>query len=126
MRIKMVGIPVTDPVKAFKHYTEVLGFKELMYDPGAQLCLVVSHDDPKGTSIILEPNGNPISKNFQTSLYEAGIPIITLCVDNLKEEHLRLVNLDVKFKKEPKQESWGWDSVFDDGFGNWIQLMQDL
>ena len=121
----MVGIPVTDPMEAFKHYTEVLGFKELMYDPAGQLAIVVSHDDPKGTSIILEPNENPISLNFQTGLYKAGIPIITLCVDNLKEEYLRLFNLDVRFKKEPKQESWGWDSVFDDGFGNWIQLIQE-
>lgn len=33
MRISMVSVFVTDPVKAFKHYTEVLGFDEVMFVP---------------------------------------------------------------------------------------------
>ena len=34
MKIAMVSVFVEDPVKAFKYYTEVLGFEELMYSPG--------------------------------------------------------------------------------------------
>lgn len=121
----MVGIAVNDPIAAFKFYTTILGFKEYMYDPNAQLAIVVSEAEPDGTTLILEPaSGNEISKDFQTKLRAAKIPVITLSTDDLKAEYIRLVNLDVSFLKEPTQQSWGMESIFDDGQGNYVQLVQ--
>ncbi len=125
MKIKMTSIPVPNPSAAFKHYTEVLGFQELLFDPEAQLAIVVSPHDPQGTSLMLEPNSNPISKNYQTALYDQRIPIMTFSTENLKEEYVRLINLDVKFLKEPTQEDWGQEAIFDDNHGNYIQLIQE-
>jgi len=124
MKIAMTSIPVPDPSQAHKHYTEVLGFESKIIDHSAKLAIVVSPSDPNGTMLMLEPNEHPISKTYQESLYKAGIPIMSFGVVNLKEEYIRLVNLDVRFKKEPTEEAWGWDSIFDDQQGNWIQLIQ--
>ena len=124
MKIAMCSIPVNDPIKAFKHYTEILGFQEMMYDPQHQLAIVLSPEDKNGVSLMLEPNTNPISKAYQEGLYNSGIPCITLGTDDIKAEYIRLVNLDVAFKKEPTLQSWGWEAIFDDGQGNWIQIIQ--
>lgn len=125
MKIKMTSIPVSDPIKAFKHYTEVLGFQKLMYDEKGKLAIIVSPDDPNGTSLLLEPNDMPEYNKLQKIAYDAKMPYITFSVPDLKAEYIRLTNLDVRFIKEPKEEAWGWDSVFDDGQGNYIQLIQD-
>jgi len=126
MKIKMVSIPVIDPIKAFKYYTTILGFQEFMYDPSAQLAIVVSADEPNGTAMILEPAlMSEISKTYQEKLRAAKIPVITLGVEDINAEYIRLVNLDVPFLKNPSQQSWGIEAIFDDGQGNYIQLMEE-
>ncbi|HUE75800.1 MAG TPA: VOC family protein, partial [Chloroflexota bacterium] len=56
MKIAMTSVLVDDPIKAFKFYTEVLGFAERLYMPEAQLAIVVSPEEPNGTGLLLEPN----------------------------------------------------------------------
>ena len=124
MKIKMVSIPVLDPIMAFKQYTEVLGFDEFMYDPKGQLAIVVSPDDPKGTALLLEPNTHELSENYRAGLKKEKIPAITFGVDDIKAEYIRLVNLDIQFIKEPTLMAWGWEAIFDDNCGNYIQLIQ--
>jgi catechol 2,3-dioxygenase-like lactoylglutathione lyase family enzyme len=77
MKIQMVSVFVEDPMEAYKFYTEVLGFVSRMYLPEAYIAIVASPEEPDGTSLLLEPNENPIAKNYQTALYKAGIPVIT-------------------------------------------------
>jgi catechol 2,3-dioxygenase-like lactoylglutathione lyase family enzyme len=77
MRITLTGIPVDDPLKAFRFYTEILGFVERMYVPDANLAIVASPEDPDGTGLLLEPNDNPISRTFQQGVYDQGLPIMT-------------------------------------------------
>jgi len=125
MKIKMTSIPVDDPIKAFKHYTEVLGFQKLMYEEKGKLAIVVSPDDPDGTALLLEPNDMAEYNTVQKKLYASKIPSITFSVDDIKSEYIRLINLDVKFIKTPTEEAWGWDAVFDDNQGNYIQLIQE-
>ena len=125
MKIRMTSIPVLDPIKAYKVYTEILGFQELMYDPKERLAIIVSAEASTETAIILEPSDNEISHNYRTALYAAKIPVMTFSTENLKEEYIRLTNLDIRFIKTPTEVSWGWEAIFDDGCGNYLQLIQE-
>lgn len=124
MKIQLAGIHVNDPKEAFKFYTEVLGFKEKLYNPEANLAIVVSPEDLGGTSLLLEPNDNSIAREYQESLYNGGIPPIVFSVENLAKEYQRLVDLGVDFVKTPVKTDWGMEAIFDDTCGNLIQLME--
>jgi len=63
--------------------------------------------------------------SFQKQLRAAKIPVITFSVKDLDAEYIRLVNLDVQFLKNPKMQSWGKEAIFDDGQGNYIQLIEE-
>jgi len=125
MKIKMTGIYVEDPVSAFKFYTEILGFKKLMYMPEAHLAIVVSPEDENGTALLLEPNGNPIAKDYQEKVSKAKLPVIVFGVENVQKEYERLRKLGVQFINKPETNEWGTSAVFDDTCGNYIQIHQD-
>lgn len=125
MKIQLTGIHVNDPTKAFKFYTEKLGFKERLYMPEAKIAIVVSPEDLNGTGLLLEPNDNSIAREYQEGLYNASIPAIVFSVDNLAREYQRLVDLGVDFIKSPVKTDWGLEAIFDDTCGNYIQLMEE-
>lgn len=126
MKIKMVGIYVADVEKAFHFYTEILGFKKKLYMPEYKLAIVVSPEQTDGTALLLEPNENPIAKNYQQALYKEGIPVIVFGVDDIYEEYERLKQKGVKFKNEPQKTQWGIHVDFEDTCGNFIRIHQDL
>lgn len=125
MKISMTGIPVDDPIKAYKFYTEVLGFQELMYMPDHQLANVVSPEAPDGTALLLEPRGDDFAKTFQEKVHSAGLPIIIFGVDDIQSEYDRMKAAGVEFKSEPKTTEWGTQAIFNDTCGNWVQLHQE-
>ncbi|WP_159467745.1 VOC family protein [Dyadobacter sp. 3J3] len=122
MKIGMAGIFVNDPKEAFKFYTEILGFQEKLFMPEENLAIVVSPEDPNGTTLLLEPTDNPIGKTYQEALYQSNIPAIVFAPNDIHEEYERLKNLGVVFKKEPETTEWGTMAIFDDTCGNLIQL----
>jgi len=124
MKIKLTSVFVNDPNKAFKFYTEVLGFVKKLHVPEAYLAIVVSPEEPEGTALLLEPNSNPIAKTYQEALYQAGLPPIVFGVEDIQKEYERLKNLGVVFRKEPTKTEWGTETVFEDTCGNLIQLHQ--
>ena len=124
MKIGMTSIYVSDPVAAFQYYTTTLGFMERMFVPEANLAIVVSKEDTNGTNLLLEPNENPLAKTYQEALYKSGIPVITMFSDDIRAEYEKLKELGVVFKKSPTKADWGTEAVFDDTFGNYIQLAQ--
>lgn len=124
MKIGLTSIFVSDPIEAFHYYTKVLGFGERMFIPEANIAIVVSKDDPNGTGLLLEPNENPLARTYQEGLYQAGIPVITMSSDDIRAEHEELHELGVKFTRGPAKTDWGIEAIFDDGFGNFIQLIQ--
>ncbi len=124
IKIALTGIFVDDPSKAFKFYTETLGFAERMHIPEAKLAIVASPDEPSGTGLLLEPNDNPIGSTYQQALYNQGLPAIVLGVDDIQKEYERLKGLGVTFQGEPTKSEWGTQAVFDDTCGNLIQLHQ--
>lgn len=124
MKIGMTSVFVDDPVKAFHFYTEVLGFTKKLFMPEKWIAIVVSSQDPNGTSLMLEPNHNAIAKRYQTALYKAGIPVIVFTTSDIKQECERLKGLGVLIRKEPTKTKFGTESLFEDGFGNIIQLYE--
>lgn len=124
MKIGMTSVFVDDPVRAFHFYTTVLGFAKKIFIPNQWLAIVVSPEDPEGTSLMLEPNHNAIAKRYQQGLYKAGIPIIVFTTPDIDKECERLRNLGVQFRKEPVKTEYGTEALFEDGFGNIIQLYE--
>jgi predicted enzyme related to lactoylglutathione lyase len=126
LKIKMFGIAVQDPIKAHQHYTTILGFRSYMYDPENLLAIVVAEEDPEGPTLMLEPVSHSVlATQYQKGLREKKIPVITLSVEDIRAEYIRLVNLDVPFLKKPTETAWGIEAIFDDGQGNYIQLIQE-
>lgn len=125
MKIAMTSVFVENPVKAYDFYTKVLGFKGKVFKPEHFIAIVASPEEEEGTQLLLEPNGNPVAKNYQEGLYNSNIPCIIFTVENLEATHKELVTKGVRFVKEPTRGDWGLESVFDDGFGNYILLMQE-
>lgn len=125
MKIGVTSVFVSDPVAAFHFYTNVLGFVEKVFKPGKWISIVVSSDDPEGTSLMLEPNHNAIAKRYQQALFKAGLPCIVFTTADIKSEYNRLTAQGVHFRKAPAKTSDGIAALFEDGFGNIIQLLQD-
>jgi predicted enzyme related to lactoylglutathione lyase len=124
MKIALVSIFVSDPLEAFRFYTQVLGFVEQLYMPEAYLAIVASPEEPQGTGLMLEPNNNPIASTYQQALYAAGLPAMVFGVADIQAEYERLTAAGVTFTQPPTQESWGKQAILEDGFGNLIQLHQ--
>jgi len=124
MKIGMTSVFVNDPATAFKFYTEILGFMEKMCMPQYNLAIVVAAEDTNGTALLLGPVDNPLSKQFQTGLYNTGIPAIVFITNNIQTEYEKLKAKGVHFSSEPVKTEWGIQAIFDDTCGNMIQLHQ--
>jgi predicted enzyme related to lactoylglutathione lyase len=124
MRIALTSVSVDDPIKAFKFYTEVLGFSERTFIPEMRLAIVASPEEPDGTALLLEPNENSDTKAYFQGVFDAGIPVIVFGVDDVEAEFERLKNLGVVFRQAPTVTDWGTQAVFDDTCGNYIQIHQ--
>ena len=124
MKIGLTSVYVHDVNAAFKFYTEVLGFVEKLRVPEADLAIVVSPEEPEGTALLLEPNGNPIAKAYQEAIYREGLPQIVFLVKDIHQDHERMKKLGVVFRQGPTKTEWGTQAVFDDTCGNFIQLHQ--
>ena len=127
MKIAMVSVFVEDPVKAFNFYTEVLGFEEVMYSPENYIAIVKSPLDSDGVTLLLEPTepgGLEIAKKYKKELYKLGIPVISFSSADIHKTVDELKEKGVIFKKEPAKTDYGFEAVFDDSNGNFIQLYQ--
>jgi predicted enzyme related to lactoylglutathione lyase len=124
MRIALTSVTVFDPLAAFRFYTETLGFVEKMYMPDMQIAIVISPEDPDGTSLLLEPRGGFGSDKYYEGIYNEGIPVIIFGTDDVRAEYERLKALGVVFKQEPTKTEWGTQAIFDDTCGNYIQIHQ--
>ena len=124
MKIALTSLYVDNPEKAFRFYTEVLGFVEKLHVPEAQLAIVASSEEFDGPGLLLEPNSNPIAGTYQKDLFSAGIPVIVFGVDDIQKEYLRLKDHGVVFRGEPRATEWGTQTLFEDTCGNLIQLHQ--
>jgi len=126
MKIKLTSVMVSNQDKAFKFYTEILGFvKKTEIPMGEHKWLtVVSKEEQDGCELVLEPMGFEPAKVFQKELYAAGIPATAFQVDDINKEFGRLSGLGVKFSIQPTRMGTATLAVFDDTCGNNLQIYQ--
>lgn len=124
MKIVIASVSVIDPIAAFKFYTETLGFVEKLYQPEMFIAIVVSPEDPNGTTLLLEPRGGYGSDKYYDGIYEAKLPVIIFGTDDVQAEYERLKALGVTFTQEPTKTDWGTQAIFDDTCGNFAQIHQ--
>ena len=101
MRINVTSVLIDDQDKALRFYTDVLGFVKKTEIPlgEARWLTVVSREEPDGTELLLEPDGQPAAKPFE-----------------------RLRSLGIRFTQEPVEAGSVTTAVFDDTCGNLIQI----
>nr|WP_106783009.1 VOC family protein [Lysinibacillus timonensis] len=126
MKIIVTSIFVENQEKALTFYTETLGFIKKHDVPVGEFrwIALVSQDEQDGTELILEPNNNPIAREYQRKLYEQGVPITMFGVEDVQKEYDRLITHDVRFTIEPTIMGEVTLAVFDDTCGNLIQIVQ--
>lgn len=126
MRINLVSVAVDDQEKAFRFYTEKLGFQKKHDIPLGKhrWITLVSPDEPNGPELCLEPDEHPAVKPFKTALVEDGIPFTSFEVKDVAAEHQRLEAAGVRFTQPPVDYGGVIAAVFDDTCGNLIQIAQ--
>ena len=126
MRIALTSVFVNDQDEALRFYTETLGFVKKHDLPVGEFkwLTVVSPDEPDGTELLLEPNENPVAREFQKGIFDQGIPAASFGVMDIRAEYEKLKSLGVAFTIEPTELPNVTIAVFDDTCGNLIQIMQ--
>jgi catechol 2,3-dioxygenase-like lactoylglutathione lyase family enzyme len=126
MQIKFVSVMVEDQESALEFYTKILGFNKMADIPMGSFrwLTVTSPDGIEGVELVLEPTHFVPSKNYQKSLFEAGIPALALITKNIEEEYQRLSKQGVTFRGEPKQIGIIKTVLFEDTCGNLINLVE--
>jgi predicted enzyme related to lactoylglutathione lyase len=124
MKIELASVFVDDTNKAFKFYTEVLGFVKKVHIPEINWITVASPDEPEGTQLLLEPNSNPVAETYQKGIFDQGIPATSFAVEDIEKEYERLVQLGVEFTIKPTKSVGASIAVFNDTCGNLIQIHQ--
>ena len=126
MHITLTSVFVSDQNEALRFYTETLGFVKKHDVPVGKFkwLTVVSPDDPDGTELLLEPNDNPVAKEYQKGIFDQGIPAASFSVTDIRAEYEKLKSLGVAFTMEPTELPNVTIAVFDDTCGNLIQIMQ--
>ena len=129
MRIKLESVSVSDQDHALSFYTEKLGFvkkRDIPMGHGARFLTVVSPEEPEGTELMLEPNGeHAATKAYKQALRSEGIPLTAFLVDDCRAEHDRLVGLGVAFKSPPFDSPDSTMAILDDTCGNWIMIYDE-
>ncbi len=128
MKIKLESVFVTDLDAALAFYTDKLGFVKNKDIPmgDTRFVTVVSPEEPKGTELLLEPNGeHPPTKAFKAALYAEGIPLTAFLVDDIQAEYTRLKEAGVEFTSEPVDCGTSTVATLDDSCGNWIMIYQE-
>lgn len=126
MRIGLLSLFVDDQRKAHDFYTGVLGFRTKHDIPlGDDFWLtVVSPEDPEGPELLLEPATHPAVAPYRAALMADGIPLAQFRVADLASEYTRLESLGVVFTQPPTDIGTATIAVFDDTFGNLVQLIE--
>lgn len=126
MKLGLMSLFVDDQRAALAFYTEKLGFVTKHDIPvGTDSWItVVSPEDPDGPELLLEPAGHPAVKPYRDALMADGIPLAQFSVAELPSEVERLSALGVSFTQDTMDIGTALIAVFNDGFGNLIQLIQ--
>src|SRR5262249_56190071 len=125
MRIGLVGVYVDNQDQARSFYSEVLGFRvetDAPYTEAGQWISWGAPEEPGGTELVLHL-ADETAKAFQAAIRAAGRPSLALLTDDCQRDYQALRAKGVLFTMPPTQLGHGGtDAVFEDGFGNRIDL----
>ena len=126
MQIRHNSVLVEDQAKALSFYTTVLGFEpKFDIDMGEfRWITVTAPEGAEGVELVLEPLAFPPARVFQQALFEAGIPSTVLMTADIDAEVRRLKDRGVTFRGEPASAGPVITVLFQDGYGNLINLVQ--
>lgn len=126
MKIKVTTLYVDDQEKAFRFYTDVLGFvKKTDFSQGPYRWLTVaSSEDPEGVELQLALNNNPAAKAFQQATFQQNQPAIMFFTEDLNADFERIKSRGVEFVALPKDVTGSKIATLNDTCGNLIQITQ--
>jgi len=124
--IPLSSVLVDDQARALDFYTRVLGFEKKVDVPVGEhrWLTVVSPAAPDGVQLLLEPAGHPASRVYQKALFDDGIPLTSLGVDDIHAEYERMSALGAVFRTTPTAMGPVTIALVEDTCGNLIQLAQ--
>jgi catechol 2,3-dioxygenase-like lactoylglutathione lyase family enzyme len=112
-QVKFCTIPVTDQQRALDWYTEKLGFTvktDQTFGPP---------DHPmRWLELWVAPNRETHVVLWSDPKKVGGFQPIAFSADDVQKTYEELSARGVEFTQPPKQESWGWSSMFKDPDGN--------
>lgn len=122
-RISHISIFVPNQDEALAYYTNKLGFEvhtDALWDDFRWLTISPSH---KEFEIVLVKAANP-EQEALIGKQGAGMPLCVFITDNCHAEAARLKANGVQIVKEPTQEPWGIECLFQDLYGNLFDMVQ--
>jgi len=73
---------------------------------------------------LLEPDEHSTARACEEAIHADGIPAAAFHRKDIQAEYRQLAAAGVSFRDSPVEADGVWIASFDDGCGNWIQLVQ--
>lgn len=126
MQIKLTKVYVDDHDKALQFYTAVLGFakKADFANNGYRWLTVVSPDDPDGTELQLELNGDAAAKTYQQAMFAQNRPALMLFTKDVRADYERAKAKGGEFAMPPTEVTASIIAQVKDTCGNLVQITQ--
>jgi predicted enzyme related to lactoylglutathione lyase len=126
MKIKLTTIYVDDQDKAFRFYTEVLGFvKKADFTNGPYRWLTVaSPEEPDAAELQLALSDDPAGKAYQQALFGQSRPASMFFTDDINADFDRIKAAGGEFTMPPTDVKYAMIAMVNDTVGNLIQLTQ--
>jgi predicted enzyme related to lactoylglutathione lyase len=116
---------VKDQDEALRWYTGTLGFEkraDQVFGPGMRW-LTVAPKDQEEVEIVLVLADTP-EKQARIGSQAADHVFLVVQTDNCGQEYERLQSRGVKFLSPPVEQPWGVEAVFEDLYGNRVDLLE--
>ncbi len=123
--IGAVTVLVRDYDEAKAYYADVLGFQVVEDVPlgAGKRWLLVSPSGSNGTGLLLALAADSAQAQ-RVGSQTGGRVFLFLHTDDFWSDHRRLVGLGVRFRENPREESYGTVAVFEDLYGNLWDLLE--
>lgn len=124
-KLTRITILVKDQDEALRWYTRTLGFEkraDQVFGPGMRW-LTVAPKDQEEVEIVLVP-ADTSEKQARIGSQAADHVFLVVQTDNCGQEYERLQSHGVKFLSSPAEQPWGVEAVFEDLYGNRMDLLE--
>ena len=105
MKLVLTSVMVDDQERDLRFYTEIPGFvkkTEILMGEFKWLT-VVPPEGAAAVELLLEPTHFPPAKVYQKALFDAGIPLTSFGIGDVRKEFERLQTLGVVFVWSPRK-----------------------